>query len=206
VTLSGPTLLELGQSATYTLDVVTGASRGLGWGISASSGGTLALPAGTTASRLEAGQVTQSATASGPSASVSFRLTADQVGTLTISAAGLSADQDSSTAGDGTALASLTVNVEAPPDLAGVDLAGVDLARPDLAEPLPDLAGIDLAVPADLAMPKGRLDEPTWACSCEVGRAREPGRVPLGGLLLAGAALVALRRGRARHLRLGGAG
>jgi hypothetical protein len=139
VKLSGPTTLDGGMTATYTLEIQNAATAPVGFDV-ATSGGTLA--AVTAQSQLLSGEITHTRTLlSGTDVMIQFSLTAPvQGGMVKLFAAALTSDGNDDEAGDATGNATLaiTVNGAAP----GADLAGIDLAQPSAVH-----------------------DEPRWACS-----------------------------------------
>ncbi|HZS37082.1 MAG TPA: choice-of-anchor V domain-containing protein [Polyangia bacterium] len=176
VTLSGPAALVTGETETYSIDIVTGASTlAVGYDVAASDG-TLGTIAQANASQIMNGELTHtSMLAKGKEVRVMFTLTAPAApGTVTLFAAGLKSDGNDDTAGDSSAVAMLQVTVSAgtatPADLAGVD-----------------------AISGATPPPAPAKDEPRWACSFGDGAGAS---LPA----LVGAALLALaiRRRRAR--------
>ena len=186
VTLNGPSTLTPGESAVYTLDVVTGAStRSAGFDVAVSDG-QLAMIAQNNATFLNNGEISHKLPlARGQTVQVRFQLIApSSPGALTLFATALSADGDGTTSGDGTASATLQLTVEPAPDLAGLDLAGFDLATVDAITSATSAAEPSPSHP-DLGPPH---DEPRWACGCRVGaRGDEDGA---GALVLALALLL----------------
>ena len=136
VTLSGPSALAAGQTATYTIDIVTGASTAHAGFDIATSAGALATIAQTNESWLNSGEITHTRNwPKGSTIQLMFQLTAPAApGPLTIFATALDSDGVDDTGGDGAASTTFAVDVQAPPDLAGADFAGA---------PLPDLAQVD---------------------------------------------------------------
>jgi uncharacterized protein (TIGR03382 family) len=111
VVLSGPATLMTSSSATYTLTITGGAGMVAGLDVSQSGGATLMAGTGT---QLMAGEITHSAPAmfTGGTASFSFTVSAPaSPGTLTLFAAGLSANGDNAEAGDKAAATTLTISV-----------------------------------------------------------------------------------------------
>jgi hypothetical protein len=211
VTITGPTTLEVGTQATYSLDVVTGASSGVCVGFDVgTTDGTLSIPAGQTNSPnmyLNNGEVTHNqgwASMHGMTVRVSFALAAPaNAETVTLHAWALRSDCVDDESGDSGAGTKLDVNVVAPaappPDFAGttLDLAGVDFAEPEI----PDLANgsVDAISSATMPPPSHADDmgpprnEPTWACNCQLG-GRAPVPLPALALLLLALSILRARR------------
>ena len=197
--VGGPEVLAPGESGTYELDIVTGASaRHAGWDIAASDG-TLAVVAGQpNESYVNNGELTHNKNApAGETVALKFTFTAPaQTGPVTLFATGLSTDGADNTANDAQAATTLEIKVAdptPPPDLLGLDLFGVDLAEPpDLSEPLDAISSatqVDRPSSPDLGPPR---NEPTWSCDCNL--TPHPPPTPLALLLLAAALLFHLRR------------
>jgi hypothetical protein len=181
VTLSGPAQLFTGETETYSIDIVTGASgTPVGFDVAASAG-TLGTITQSNESQLMLGELTHTANlARGKEVRVMFTLTAPATGgTVTLFGDGLKADGAGDTSGDSSALATLAITVAAPP-------ANADLAS------LPDLAVVD-AVSAATPKPAALTDEPRWACSFGEGAGAS-----LPALLAAALLLLAVRRLRSR--------
>jgi MYXO-CTERM domain-containing protein len=212
VTISGPATVQTGTQATYTLDVVTGASSGICVGMDiGTSDGMLGIPAGQANGPyvyLNSGEITHNQNWSrltGQTVQLSFTLTAPAAAELvTLHAWALSSDCSDDESGDSGAGVKLDVTVVEPamppPDFAGTnaDLSGIDFAAPEL----PDLAsgGVDAISSATMAQPQPPgpdlgppKNEPTWACNCRMGGAH--GLAPLGALLFV-LALLTIRRAR----------
>ena len=114
VTLSGPATVASGSTSTYTLTISGGAGVVGGLDVSV-NGGTLASTDPST--KLQTGEITQTApkTFVSGNAVFSFNWTAPAgPANVTMNAAGLSADDDGSDAGDMAAFASLAVSVQTP--------------------------------------------------------------------------------------------
>jgi hypothetical protein len=194
VTLSGPTMLGAGEKATFTLDVVTGASTAhVGFDIAASAG-TLAKIAGQpNESFVNSGEITHTKNwPKGATVQLMFSLTApDTPGTVTLFVNALRSDGVDDTGGDRAAGATLDVTVSAPPDLAGADLAG---------EPLLDLSTVDAVSsattvkPTPTTSPGPPRDEAHWACDCRVGGRSAPAPSALPVLLPLGLFVILMRR------------
>ncbi len=175
VTLSGPSALAAGQTATYTIDIVTGASTAHAGFDIATSAGALATIAQTNESWLNSGEITHTRNwPKGSTIQLMFQLTAPAApGPLTIFATALDSDGVDDTGGDGAASTTFAVDVQAPPDLAGADFAGA---------PLPDLAQVDAVSSATMMPPPQvdmgpRRDEPRWACDASGAGAASTGAV-----------------------------
>ncbi len=204
VTISGPGTLVTGETATYDIAVVSGATTQKSAGVDvAASAGTLAVHAGAPATRLANGEIVHSGTAAGNgTVTFHFDFTAPgQAGAVTLFGDGLAANGDGVTGGDASLTTMFTVTVSAPPpdmaepvDFAGADLFGVDFASP----PPPDLATapVDAVSSAsDLAMKAAApANEPTWSCGCALGARPGRGAAVAAALLLALAVALARRR------------
>jgi hypothetical protein len=113
-TLSGPTTLDAGQIATYTLMIMGGpaAVAGLDVSVTNGSGATLATADGTT--QVKSGEITQTSPLAftGTSASFTFQVTAPTTGgTFTLYGNGLSCNNDSSSSGDNENQTTLLITV-----------------------------------------------------------------------------------------------
>jgi hypothetical protein len=170
VTLSGPARLSPGQSATYTLDIVTGASTAhAGFDVATSAGTIKAIAGQPNESYIAGGELTHTKNwPQGETVQLRFELVAPSLaGPLTLYVNALQSDGVDDTGGDGTAGATLAVDVAEPADLAGVDLAGTP--PPDLLPP-PDAISSATEVkptPQPAAVPPH--NEPKWACDCRIG-------------------------------------
>jgi len=136
VSLSGPTVVDAGTTARYTLTVSGGQAAGGGFGLSADSG-TLAAVSGDAS--VVNGELVQTSTKpvdAGGAVSWTFDWTAPgQAGTATFFAAGNSVNNDGGVGGDGVTTTSLVVTIAAPVNqdpiaviagpIAGVPLQGV---------------------------------------------------------------------------------
>lgn len=183
VTLAGPATLRTGETETYSIDIVTGASMTpVGFDVAASAG-TLGTVAQSNESQLISGELTHTSRwPRGKEVRVQFTLTAPgAAGIVTLFAAGLKSDGSDDSAGDSSAAATLAVTVSAPPPNA--DLASVA-----------DLSMVD-AVSAATPKPAARHDEPRWSCSFGDGAGAS---LPA---LLAAALVALLVRRRARSSR-----
>jgi hypothetical protein len=192
VTLSGPTALGAGEKATYTLDVVTGASTAhVGFDVAASDGTIAKIAGQLNESYVDSGELTHSKNwPKGATVQLMFSLTAPATaGTVTLYVNALRSDGVDDTGGDGVGGATLDVTVSAPSDLAGADLAGDVL----------DLAAVDAVSSATAVMPSPMTnagpphDEAHWSCDCRVGGRRAP---PLGSLVVVAPLALLLRRRR----------
>lgn len=170
VMLSGPVALLTGQSGTFTLDVVTGASTAkVGFDVAASAGTLSAIAGQPNESWVIGGEVAHTKNwPSGKTVQLKFTFTAPpDPGPLTLYLAALQSDGVDDRAGDGTASTTLPVDVFAPGDLAGADLAGADLG--ELLDLAPDAVStattVQPMVRPDAGPPR---DEARWACDCRV--------------------------------------
>jgi hypothetical protein len=142
VELTGPTSLATDASGTYTLTITGGAAVVGGLDV-ATSGGT--LQATDSATKLKSGEVTHKASTPfiGNSLVFTFTLVAPSTdGTVTLYAAGLSADDDGSSSGDKSAAATLAVSVSSSGTTTPVPVISVtDSIAPnnDLSIPFSDL-------------------------------------------------------------------
>jgi hypothetical protein len=193
VALIGPTTLSPGEKATFTLDVITGASTAhVGFDIAASAGTLAKISGQPNESFVNSGEITHTKNwPKGATVQLMFSLTApDTPGTLTLFVNALRSDGVDDTGGDRAAGATLDVSVSAP-DLAGADLAG---------EPLLDLSTVDAVSSATTVKPMPTTspgpprDEAHWACDCRVGgrRALSPSALWLFGPL--GLFVILIRR------------
>jgi hypothetical protein len=184
VRLSGPTTMLPGETAPFTVDIVSGATAQKSGGLDlAASGGT--LTAKTPGTAVSGSELIHKMVLTGTSIRVELDFTApSSPGTVTLSVAGLSSN-GSGTSGDGTGTDVHTISVESPVDFAGLDLLGVDLS-----EPPPDLAVVDAVTGATMRPPLVG-DEPRWACDCRLAHG---GEIPLPALLVALALLLRIRR------------
>jgi MYXO-CTERM domain-containing protein len=187
VNIVGPTTLEVGQTATYRIDVISGATGQKNAGIDvAASDGTLAVHAGGTPTHLLLGEIVQNS-AAGPASTVSFQFdfTAPGApGTVTLFGDGLSCNFDSATGGDNFKTTRLAVTVVP---------AG---SAPDAGE-IPDAAPTVDAVTGSTQMAKAQ-GEPTWGCGCAIGSAEPPnsGILAVATLSVAGIVFGIRRRRR----------
>ncbi len=178
VTLSGPPSLAFGQTATYSIDIVTGASsHKVGFDI-ATDQGALAVVNQTNESWLNSGEITHTKNwAQGKEVRVMFNLTAPSTtGILTLYGTALNSDGVDDPSGDAAAAATLQVEVSAtgaPFDLSTLDAISNATEKP---------------TPQDMGPPK---DEARWACSFGEGAAAS-------GLAFVAAALMALALRRRR--------
>jgi hypothetical protein len=188
VRINGPGQLLPGETATYSIDIVSAATpqKSAGLDLKASAG---TLAPDTPGIQLQNGELTHTMVLTGSSVTVQFKLTAPQTsGNLTLSLAALSSN-GSGTTGDGTAALGRTIAVETAEDLAGADLAGADFSRPeDLTPPVDAVSSATTRAP----LPG---DEPRWACDCRFVAASRPRLAPV--LLLA--LFVLMLRGRDRR-------
>ena len=185
VNIVGPTTIEVGQMATYRIDVISGATGQKNAGIDvAASDGMLAVHAGTPATHLDNGEIVQSS-AAGPSSTVSFQfdfIAPGAAGTVTLFGDGLSCDFDGTPNGDNfktTRLAVTVVPAGNAPDAGAI---------PDAAPTVDAVTGA-----TQMATTQG---EPTWGCGCAIGSAAPHG----GSWLLALLPLLRTRRRRSRPL------
>ena len=208
VTISGPATLEVGTQATYTLDVVTGASSAcVGFDIGASDGklGVISTQANQSYLIDPPGEITHTKMwPTGATVQLQFTFTAPaQAEMVTLKAWALRSDCADDEAGDSGAGGKLAVNViepaAPPPDFAGttLDLAGVDFSEPEIPDLSSSVDAISSAT-AQMTPDMGKLpprDEPTWACNCQLG-GHAP--VPVPALALLVLALLSIRRARRR--------
>lgn len=226
VAITGPASLGAGDTGEYLITISSAtpmAQKFAGADVSASAG-QLEPGGGQNTTKLLSGELVQDRLA-GPFDPLQFKFSLvapEAPGPVTLFGAGLSADGDGTTSGDGAATTMFMLTVvpassadlaaapspdlaSAPEDLAGEDLAGADLA----AAPVSDLAAaavdaISSATPAagkDLAMAPvaAGQNEPRWSCGCQVGGARARRGVTALFDLVLGLALgapLALRRRR----------
>jgi hypothetical protein len=151
VTLSGPVALAVGESATYAIDIVTGASTAaVGFDIAADQGALAVVPGQTNASWLNSGEITHTKDwPKGKEVRLMFQFTAPAAaGTATIYATGLHSDGVDDPGGDQAASTTLAVTVGGT--AAPLDLAGVDAISAATEKPAPDAGA--------------HKDEPTWGC------------------------------------------
>jgi ASPM-SPD-2-Hydin domain-containing protein/HYDIN/CFA65/VesB family protein len=114
VGLTGPTSLAPGSSGVYTLMITGGAAVVGGLDVSTSAGTLQASGPGT---KLQSGDITQTAATPFTSGALSFTFTLvapSTVGQLTLYAAGLSANGNGGTSGDNAAATTLAVTVAVP--------------------------------------------------------------------------------------------
>jgi len=166
VTISGPEAVEVGQTATYQIDVVSGATVQRYAGIDvATSAGVLVVHAGGTPTKLQGGEITHTQPV-GPAATVSFQFdfTAPaQPQCVTLFGDGLSADHDGTTSGDKNAATQFLVSIIA---------AGGDPDAGACGSMMPPDAAVDAVSGATpMSQPAG---EPRWGCGCEIGSAPTP--------------------------------
>lgn len=205
VSISGPSTLEVGTQATYTLDVVTGASTAcVGFDIGASGGrlGVITTQANQSYLIDPPGEITHTKNwPAGGTVQLQFTFTAPAAASMvTLKAWALRSDCADDEGGDSGAGGKLAVNVveATPPDFAGstLDLAGIDFSAPEIPDLSSSVDAISSAT-AQMTPDLGKLpprDEPTWACNCQLG-GRAP--LPLPALALALLAL-SIRRARRR--------
>jgi hypothetical protein len=174
VSLRGPATLFAGQSGTFTLDVITGASTTkVGFDVGASAGALSAVAGQPNESWMLGGDLAHTKNwPSGKTVQLEFTFTApNDPGPLTLYLAALASDGVDDRGGDGTASTTMAVDVLPPGDLAGADFAGADLGE------LLDLA-TDAVSAATTVVPMARpdagppRDEPRWACDCRVAARR----------------------------------
>jgi MYXO-CTERM domain-containing protein len=190
VMLTGPSTLFAGQTANYTVDVVTGATTRVAGFDVAVSGGTLANVTQANPSFLNDGEISHKNPSKGSTVQWQVAFTApSSAGTVTMFAGGLSADGDGTTNGDDNGNATLQIDVTAAPDLAGVDLGGFDLAVVDMVSAATPMQPAPTTV--DMGPPK---DEKRWACACQVGGTGDLGSGAGVLLLLAGVIIGRMRR------------
>ncbi len=184
VSFEGPASLLAGETATYAIDVVTGASTSCAGFDVATSAGALATVPQTNESLLNSGEISHTKNwPKGKTVRVMFNLTAPaQDGPLTLFATALDSDCVDDTSGDspGSATYAVTVSTPAP---------NADLSS------MPDLLAMD-AISSATEHPKPKpgpvTNEARWACGVSDGTS-------LSGAALALAALLALAlRRRAR--------
>ena len=182
VNIVGPTTIEVGQTATYRIDVISGATSQKNAGIDvAASDGMLGVHAGGVPTHLDNGEIVQNS-AAGPASTVSFQFdyTAPAAaGMVTLFGDGVSCNFDGSPDGDNFKTTRLEVTV-VPAGMA-----------PDGGE-IPDAASIDAVTGASQQM--AQAGEPTWGCGCELGSAEAHGNVWLVAMALGLAYFVRRRR------------
>ena len=185
VQIVGPTTLEVGQTATYRIDVISGATSQKNAGIDvAASDGTLAVHAGGTPTHLLNGEIVQNS-AAGPASTVSFQfdfIAPGAPGTVTLFGDSLSCNFDGDTGGDNfktTRLAVMVVPSGSAPD----------------AGEIPDAAPTVDAVTGSTQMAKAQ-GELTWGCGCAIGSAAPPNGGLLALAMLPAGVVAGIRRRR----------
>jgi hypothetical protein len=219
VTLSGPTGLDAGEQATYTLTITGGAAAGCGFDATVSGDALLQVAESGTVNA--GGDIVHNTprSFSGGSCSFIFKMTAGTTdGPVTLYAAGNSVNLDGTPNGDRAGTTTMDVNVNArKPDAGGTTDSGTPDAGsapdagapPDAGSPPPDSGTVapdagNSGSPPDAGPGAGTPDAGSLGDSTQ-DLVTEAGCSAAGGtplLLLAAAALLRFRRRSAKRASL----